>query len=388
MSGSEWVTTPLLFSGSLRSFLYSSSMYSCHLFLISSASIMSLSFLSFIVMIFGWNVPLMFPTFLKRCLIFPLLLFSSLCIVHWRRLSCLSLVFFGTQHLVGCTFPFLPYFLLLFFLQLFIKSPQTTSRPSCISFSLGWFPPLLPVQCSSRTSVHSFSGVLFTRSNPLNLYITSTLYSWWIWFKSVPDCPSSFPHFLYFKPEVCYRELMIWATVISGSYFLLTDFSFSIFGYKECDQSEFGIDHLVMSMCKVISYVVEKGGSLWLVYSLGRILLTFALLHFVLQGQTCLLLQASLDFLFLPSNPLWWKGHLFLLLVLEGLIGLHRTGQLHLLWHQWLGHRLGLLWCWMVCLGNESRTFCRFWGCTQVLHFGLLLIVRATPLLLWDSCPQ
>ena len=35
----------------------------------------------------------------------------------------------------------------------------------------------------------------------------------------------------------------------------------------------------------------------------GRILLAFALLHFVLQGQICLLLQVSLDFLFLHSNP-------------------------------------------------------------------------------------
>ena len=32
----------------------------------------------------------------------------------------------------------------------------------------------------------------------------------------------------------------------------------------------------------------------------------------------------------------------------------------------------------MVCLGNELRSFCHFWGCTQVLHFGLLLIMRAT----------
>ena len=36
--GSRWVITPLWLSGSWRSFLYSSSMYSCHLFLISSAS--------------------------------------------------------------------------------------------------------------------------------------------------------------------------------------------------------------------------------------------------------------------------------------------------------------------------------------------------------------
>ena len=55
--------------------------------------------------------------------------------------------------------------------------------------------------------------------------------------------------------------------------------------------------------------------------------------------------------LFLHSYPLWWKGHFFLLLlVLEGLIGLHRTSQLQLLWYQWLQHRLGLLWCWVVCL--------------------------------------
>ena len=36
MSGSRWVITPSWLSGSLRSFLYSSSVYSCHLFLISS----------------------------------------------------------------------------------------------------------------------------------------------------------------------------------------------------------------------------------------------------------------------------------------------------------------------------------------------------------------
>ena len=41
MSGSRWVTTPLWLSRSLRPFLYSS-VYSCHLFLISSASVRSL----------------------------------------------------------------------------------------------------------------------------------------------------------------------------------------------------------------------------------------------------------------------------------------------------------------------------------------------------------
>ena len=65
------------------------------------------------------------------------------------------------------------------------------------------------------------------------------------------------------------------------------------------------------------------------------------------------------------------KGHLFWVLVLEGLVGLHRTVQLQLLQHYWSGHRLGLLWYWMVCLGNKQRSFCLFWDCIQVLHFGL-----------------
>ena len=104
-----------------------------------------------------------------------------------------------------------------------------------------------------------------------------------------------------------------------------------------------------MSMCRVFSCAVGRGCLLWPGCSLGKTLLPFVLLHFVLQGQTCLLLQVSLDFLLLQSNPLWWKGHLFLLLlllVLEGLGGLHRTIRLQHLQHERLEHRLGLLWCW------------------------------------------
>ena len=41
--------------------------------------------------------------------------------------------------------------------------------------------------------------------------------------------------------------------------FLLTVESFSIFGYKEHSQSDFSIDHLVIFMCRIVSYVVGKG---------------------------------------------------------------------------------------------------------------------------------
>ena len=105
-----------------------------------------------------------------------------------------------------------------------------------------------------------------------------------------------------------------------------------------------------MSMCRVIFCVVGRGYLQWSVHSLGKTLLASALLHFVLQGQTCLLLHLSLDFLFLHSSPLWWKEHLVLLLVLEGLVCLHRIVQLQLLQHDWLGYILGLLGYWMICL--------------------------------------
>ena len=82
MSGSRWVITPSWLSGSWRSFLFSSSVYSHHLFLISSASVKSIPFLSFLVSIFAWNVPLVSLIFLKRSLVFPILLFSSISL-HW-----------------------------------------------------------------------------------------------------------------------------------------------------------------------------------------------------------------------------------------------------------------------------------------------------------------
>ena len=82
MSGSRWVITQLCLSGSLRSFLYSYSVYSCYLFLIYSASVRSTLFLSFIVPIFAWYAPLVSLIFLKRSLVFLILLFSSISL-HW-----------------------------------------------------------------------------------------------------------------------------------------------------------------------------------------------------------------------------------------------------------------------------------------------------------------
>ena len=120
--------------------------------------------------------------FLKRCLVFPILLFSSiplfyfifllkdncfteffcflfplfLCTVHLRIAS---LLFSGTLHSYEYIFPFLLCLSFFFFPQLFVKPPQTTILPFCISFSWGWFWLLPPVQCHKPT-IHSSSGTL------------------------------------------------------------------------------------------------------------------------------------------------------------------------------------------------------------------------------------
>ena len=72
MSGSRWMTTPSWLSRQLRSFLSSCSVYSCHLFLTSSAPARFLLSLSFIVHIFAWNVALLSPVFLEVSLFFKM----------------------------------------------------------------------------------------------------------------------------------------------------------------------------------------------------------------------------------------------------------------------------------------------------------------------------
>ena len=67
-------------------------------------------------------------------------------------------------------------------------------------------------------------------------------------------------------------------------------------------------------------------------YSLSKTLLTFVLLHLVLKDQTFLLLHLSLDFLLFIPVP-YNEKDLFGVLVLEGLVDLHKTVQPQLLQH-------------------------------------------------------
>ena len=139
----------------------------------SSASVGSIPSLSFIVPIFAWNVPLVSLIFLRVSLVFPFYIFSLfLCIVHLRRVSYLSLLFFGT---LRSYFFFSP----LPFASLLCSAICRTSSKD--RFALLHFSFLLMVlvtaSCTmpSYTSVHSSPGTLSFRSNPLNLFVTSSV---------------------------------------------------------------------------------------------------------------------------------------------------------------------------------------------------------------------
>ena len=175
MSVSRWVITPSWLSGSWRSFFYSFSVYSCHLFLISSASLRSITILSFIVSIFAWNIPLISLIFLRRSLVFPLLLFSSISL-HWsfRKafLFLLAILWKCAFRCVYLSFSPLPFTCLLF--PAICKPYQTTILPFCISFSWGWFWSLSPIQCYKPLSI-DLQALCSIRCNPLNLLVISTV---------------------------------------------------------------------------------------------------------------------------------------------------------------------------------------------------------------------
>ena len=148
MNGSRWVITPSWLSESLKSFWYSPSMCSCHLFLISSASFRFIQFLSLTVSIFAWNVPLVSLIFLRRSLVFSIPLFSSISLhCSFKKAFCyLSLLFFGTLHQDRYIF--------LFLLCLFSAICKASSvLPFCISFSWGWFWSQTPIQYYEPLSI-------------------------------------------------------------------------------------------------------------------------------------------------------------------------------------------------------------------------------------------
>ena len=76
------------------------------------------------------------------------------------------------------------------------------------------------------------------------------------------------------------------------------------------------------------------------------------------------------------------------MLVLKGLVGLHKTVHLQLLQRYWLGHRLG--YCdieWFALEMNRDHSVI-FEIASNTAFQTLLLTMMATSFLLRDSCPQ
>ena len=153
MSGSRWVIIPSWLSGSWRSFLYTSSLYSCQLFLTSSAYVRSIPFLSFIEPIIAWNIPFVSWIFLKRSLVFPILLFSFISLHSSLRKAFLSLL--AILWNFAFKWVYLSFSPLLFASLLFTAIGKASSGSHCAFlhfFFLGMV--LLPVSCiMSWTSV-------------------------------------------------------------------------------------------------------------------------------------------------------------------------------------------------------------------------------------------
>ena len=121
---------------SFRPLLYRSSVCSLRFSLISSASIRSFLFLSFIVPVFGWDVPLLFPVFLKTSVALPFLLFSSIslhCSLKKAFLSFLAILWNSAFSWV-----YLPLWASLVAQRLKRLPPMRETRVQ----SLGWVDPL------------------------------------------------------------------------------------------------------------------------------------------------------------------------------------------------------------------------------------------------------
>ena len=170
MSGSWWMITPLWLSGLWRCFLYSSSVYSCHIFSVSFASVRSILFLSFIVPIFVQNIPLVSLIFLKRSLVFPILLFSSISL-HWSLrksfLSPLAILWNSAFKWVYLSFPPLPLASVLF--TAICKAPSDNHFAFLHFYPWGWSWCLSSVQC------HEPPSIILQALCLSDLFVTSTV---------------------------------------------------------------------------------------------------------------------------------------------------------------------------------------------------------------------
>ena len=154
------------------------------------------------------------------------------------------------------------------------------------------------------------------------------LFTWALvlsWFRLYLNGLVIFSCFLQFKSEFGNKEFMIWATVSSQSYFYWLYRASPSLAAKNIINLIFIF--MIWWSPRVVSslMLLEEGVSNDQGILLAKLLLAFALLHFVLLRPSLSVTPGISRLSTFVFNPLWWNGYLFLVLVLEGPVGLHRT---------------------------------------------------------------
>ena len=133
----------------------------------------------------AWNIPLITPISLKRSLVFPILLFSSTslyCLFKKAFLSLLAILWNSAFSWVYLSLSPLPFTSL--HSSRICKASSDNYFVLLHFFSLG----MVLITASSMmswNSVHSSSGILSTRSNPVHLFV--------IWFRLYLNSSLDFP---------------------------------------------------------------------------------------------------------------------------------------------------------------------------------------------------
>ena len=193
-----------------------------------------------------------------------------------------------------------------------------------------------------------------------------------------------FFYFSQFKPEFYKNALTIRATISSRFYFYLLCRASSSFAAK--------------NISNLIWYWSSGDVHVWncLLCCLERV---FAMTIMIFWQSYVSLCSASFCtprsklpvflgiswFLLLYPIPYDEKDSFFWSFS-SNVTGLHKTSQLQPLWHQRLEHRLGLLWCWMFCLGKKQIILSFLRLHPSSIFWTLLLTVRATSFILRNFC--
>ena len=152
MSDTRSMVTALWLSGSWRFFWYSFPANSCHFFLISSASVRSIPFLSLSSPSLHEVIPWYLSFSWRDLESFPLCCFPLvLCTVRSWRLSYHSLLFFGTMLSAAYIFHFLLCFSLLF--TAICKASSESDFAFLPFFFLGMVLIPVSVQCHEPLSI-------------------------------------------------------------------------------------------------------------------------------------------------------------------------------------------------------------------------------------------